>query len=79
LIPRFGEDVPNRTEFLYARSRHSATADPILDARDVEYDLPLESDSVAWRPEADMLYEAAFEVFAVGGYYYPPASYGFYQ
>jgi len=64
---------------LYPRRGDSSTADPIFDAWDVEYYLPLKGDSMAWRPEAYMLDEAAFEVFAVGGNYDPPVLYVWYQ
>ena len=79
LKPRFGQDVPNGANFLNPRRGDSSAADPIFDAWDVEYDLPLKGDSMARRPEADMLYEAALEVLAVGGDDDPPLLYAFYQ
>ena len=79
LKPGFGEDVPNGAYFLYPCGGDGSAADPIFDAGDVDYYLPLEGDSMAGRPEANMLYEATSEVFAVGGDYYPPALYVVYQ
>ena len=73
LIPGFGEDVPNGAYFLYPCGGDGSAADPVFDAGDVDYDLSLEGDSVAGRPEADMFYEAASEVLAVGSDDYPPA------
>lgn len=77
--PGFRQYVPDRAYLLYPGGGNSSAADPIFDAWDVEYYLPLEGDSMARRPEADMLDEAAFKVFAVGGDDDPPVLYVGYQ
>ena len=70
--PWFGHDVPVREESLYFGSGYCSTAHPVFDSGDVEGDLSINIDSLAWSPIAEVFYEATVDIFAMRGNDDPP-------
>ena len=72
LIPWCWKDAPKGEKLLYAISRDSTAADPILDPWDVEHDLPLSVDALPRGPITNMLEEPALDVLPISSHYNPP-------
>ena len=49
-----------------------STADPMLDPRDVEYNLSLHDCALTWRPVSNVFKYSSFDVFAIGSDDDPP-------
>lgn len=72
LKPGTRQNVPERKKLLDFEGGHRTARDPVLDARDVQDDLPLNVDALSRRPVAYMFKEASLDVLAVGSNHDPP-------